>query len=125
MAAWADENKGLERLCRNTSRPANAEKRLSRTPNGNVRYQSKTAYRDGTNDVNFEPRDVIARLAALMPNPRVNLTRVPRALSATYWTDPGPVDTSELGRQYGYQYTTKIPKFDPNQHKLLNQLDLA
>jgi len=49
--------------------------RLSLTSNGNVRYQLKTPYRDGTTHVIFEPLDFIARLAALVPRPRVNLTR--------------------------------------------------
>jgi len=35
----------------------------------------KTPYRDDTTHVVFEPLDFIARLAALVPNPRVNLTR--------------------------------------------------
>ena len=75
VAARADERKKLERLCRYISRPAVAEKRLSLTPNGNVRYQLKTPYRDGTTHVIFAPQDFIARLAALVPRPRVNLTR--------------------------------------------------
>jgi transposase len=37
--------------------------------------QLKTPYRDGTTHVIFEPLDFIARLAALAPKPRVNLTR--------------------------------------------------
>jgi hypothetical protein len=57
------------------SRPAIAEKRLSLTPNGDVRYQLKTPYRDGTTHVIFEPLDFIARLAALVHKPGVNLTR--------------------------------------------------
>jgi hypothetical protein len=65
----------LERLCRYISRPAVSEKRLALTANGNVRYQLKTPYRDGTTHVIFEPLDFIARLAALVPKPRVNLTR--------------------------------------------------
>ena len=40
-----------------------------------IRYQLKTPYRDGTTHVIFEPLDFIARLAALVPKPRVNLTR--------------------------------------------------
>jgi hypothetical protein len=52
-----------------------SEQRLSLTPNGNVRYQLKTPYRNGTTHVIFEPLDFIARLAALVPKPRVNLTR--------------------------------------------------
>jgi hypothetical protein len=75
MAARADERKKLERLCRYISRPAISEKRLSLTPNGNVCDQLKTPYRDGTTHVIFEPLDFIARLAALVPKPRVNLMR--------------------------------------------------
>ena len=75
VAARADERKKLERLCRYISRPAVSEKRLSLTPNGNVRYQLKTPYRDGTTHVIFGSLDFIARLAALVPKPRVNLTR--------------------------------------------------
>ena len=40
-----------------------------------VRYQLKTPYRDGTTHVLFEPLDFISKLAALVPKPRVNLTR--------------------------------------------------
>jgi hypothetical protein len=74
VAARVDQRRKLERLCRYISRPAIAEKRLSLTPNGNVRYQLKRPYRDGTAHVIFEPLDFIARLAALVPKPRVNLT---------------------------------------------------
>jgi len=46
VAARSDERKKLERLCRYISRPAVAEKRLSLTSNGNIRYQLKTPYRE-------------------------------------------------------------------------------
>ena len=75
VAAARHERRKLERLCRYITRPAIAEPRLSLTPHGNVRYQLKTPYRDGTTHVIFEPLDFIARLAALVPRPRVNLTR--------------------------------------------------
>jgi hypothetical protein len=77
VAARADERQKRERLCRYVSRPAIAEKRLSLTPNGNVRCEPKTPYRDGTTHVIFEPMGFTARLAALVPKPRVNLTRFP------------------------------------------------
>lgn len=51
-----------------------SEKRLSLTSNDNIRYQLKPPYRDGTTHVIFEHLDSIARLAALVPKPRVNLT---------------------------------------------------
>jgi hypothetical protein len=110
VAARADERQKLERLCRYISRPAVTEKRLSLTPNGNVRYQLKTPYREslprersecfghGTTHVIFEPLDFIARLAALapktlallagwaLPKPRVNLTRFQRGVCAQQQT---------------------------------------
>jgi hypothetical protein len=75
VAAQASERDKLERLCRYISRPAVSEKRLSLTSAGNIRYQLKTAYSDGTTHVIFEPLDFIAKLASLVPKPRVNLTR--------------------------------------------------
>ena len=75
VLAEAGERDKLERLCRYIARPAVATQRLSLTAQGQVRYQLKTPYRDGTTHVLFEPVDFIARLAALVPKPRVNLTR--------------------------------------------------
>ena len=66
----------FERLCRYISRPAVSEQRLSLTPNGNVRYQLKTPNCDGNTHIIFQPLDFIARLAALVPKPRVDLTRL-------------------------------------------------
>jgi len=48
---------------------------LPRVNHSRIRYQLKTPYRDGTTHVIFEPLDFIARLAALVPKPRVTLTR--------------------------------------------------
>ena len=64
-----------ERLCRYIARPAVAIPRLSLSSTGKVVYTLKTPYRDGTTQVAFDPVDFIARLAALVPKPRVNLTR--------------------------------------------------
>ena len=75
VAAKARERDKLERLCRYITRPAVSEKRPSLTARGKVRYELKTPYSDGTTHVIFEPLDFIARLAALVPKPRVNLTR--------------------------------------------------
>jgi len=73
--ANADEPEKLERLCRYISRPAISEQRLSMTQHGKVRYELKTPYRDGTTHVFFDPVDFIGKLAALIPPPRLNLTR--------------------------------------------------
>ena len=76
-----------ERLCRYIARPPVAVPRLSLSSTGKVVYTLKTPYREslphersecfghGTTQVAFEPVDFIARLAALVPKPRVNLTR--------------------------------------------------
>jgi len=75
IAANAPQRDKVERLARYISRPPVATERLSLTQGGNVRYALKTPYRDGTTHVIFEPEDFIARLAALVPKPRVHLTR--------------------------------------------------
>ena len=71
ISAWDK----LERLCRYMTRPPVADKRLSLAPEGNIRYALKTPYRNGTTHVILEPMDFMARLAALVPRPRVNLIR--------------------------------------------------
>jgi len=75
VAAKAHQRKKIERLCRYIARPAVSEKRLSLTGTGKIRYELKTPYRNGTTHVIFEPVDFVARLAALVRKPRVNLTR--------------------------------------------------
>ena len=40
-----------------------------------MRYQLKTRYRDGTTHMVLEPLDLMTRLAALVPPPRMHLTR--------------------------------------------------
>ena len=69
------QKKKLERLCRYITRPAISEKRLSLASNGNVIYQLKNPYDDGTTHVILSPLEFVGRLAALVPKPRMNLTR--------------------------------------------------
>jgi len=75
VATKANERAKLERLCRYITRPAVSTKRLSLTRNGQIRYELKTPWRNGTTHVIFEPLDFISRLVSLIPKPRVNLTR--------------------------------------------------
>ena len=65
----------LERLCRYVSRPPVAVDRMALASSGQVRYTLKTPYRDGTTHIVLEPLDLMARLAALVPPPRMHLTR--------------------------------------------------
>lgn len=95
--AEAHQRDKLERLCRYISRPAVSEKRLALTANGQVRYELKTPYRNGTTHVIFEPLDFIAKLAALVPKPRVNLT-LPRRLCTEQQT-PSSSNTRQAGQE--------------------------
>ena len=89
-----------ERLCRYIARPAVAEQRLTVNAQGKVVYLLKTPYRDGTTHVVFEPLDFIARLAALVPRPRVNLTRYHGVLAPNHrWR--AEVTPSGRGRRKG------------------------
>src|SRR5690606_32880128 len=65
----------LERLCRYVSRPPVSTERMALTSSGHVRYSLKTPYRDGTTHIVLEPLDLMARLAAMVPPPRMHLTR--------------------------------------------------
>ncbi|NNL05977.1 MAG: IS91 family transposase, partial [Xanthomonadales bacterium] len=71
--AW--QRSRLARLCRYITRPPIATKRLSVDERGRVVYHYKHPFRDGSTHVVLEPLDFIARLAALVPRPRLNLTR--------------------------------------------------
>jgi len=66
--------------------------RLSLSSTGKVVYTLKTPYRDGTTQVAFHPVDFMARLAALVPKPRVNLTRYHGVLAPNHrwrgWVTP-------------------------------------
>ncbi len=75
VAVKAKQRWKVERLCRYIARPPVSEERLSLTSAGKVKYELKTPYRNGTTHVIFDPLDFMARLAALVPKPRVNLTR--------------------------------------------------
>ena len=75
MVAQAHERDKLERLCRYITLPAISERRLSISPQGRVRCELKTPWKNGTTHVEFEPFDFIAKLAALLPPPRAHLTR--------------------------------------------------
>jgi hypothetical protein len=70
----AEDRKGLERLVRYVARPPIAADRLSELPDGRLSFQLKTPWRNGTTHVIFERLEFMARLAALIPVPRKNLS---------------------------------------------------
>jgi hypothetical protein len=75
VTARADERDKLEQPCCTISRPAVSEQGLSLSANGTCAGRCRRFCRDGTTHVLFEPLDLLARLAALVPRPRVNLAR--------------------------------------------------
>ena len=75
VACQGQQRERLERLCRYVTRPAVCLERLSTNAAGQVSYELKHPFRDGTTHILFTPEDLLARLAALVPKPRSNLTR--------------------------------------------------
>ncbi len=69
----AGQRDRLERLCRYALRPPLAEAHITATGGGDVAVQLRRPWADGTTHLVFEPRAFLARLAVLVPRPRVNL----------------------------------------------------
>ena len=65
----------LERLCRYRARPPLSHDRLTELADGRLRLEFKKPWRDGTCAVVLSPMDLIARLCAIVPPPRMHLTR--------------------------------------------------
>jgi len=71
----AHQRKELERLCRYITRPAIANERLKRNRVGQVVLQLKSPWRDGCMHIVMSPLELMQRLAALVPRPRLHLIR--------------------------------------------------
>jgi hypothetical protein len=78
IEAW--DREGLEQICRYVARPAIALSRLSKQENGKIVYKLKKAYSDGTTHLRFSGEEFVEKLIALIPSPRMNLTRYHGAL---------------------------------------------
>jgi hypothetical protein len=63
----------LERLCRYALRPPVAHDRIHLTPDGQVVLDLRHRWADGTTRLMFDPIELLERLAALTPRPRINL----------------------------------------------------
>jgi hypothetical protein len=63
----------LERLCRYALRPPIAADRLHLSADGQVVLDLRHRWADGTTQLLFEPVELLERLAALTPRPRINL----------------------------------------------------
>ena len=69
----ADQRDRLERVCRYALRPPVAQDLLQLTDDGQVQLTLRRPWADGTSHLLFEPVELLERLAALTPRPRVNL----------------------------------------------------
>ena len=63
----------LERVIRYALRPPIAADRLRLTPEGQVLLELKRRWADGTTHLVFDPTELLERLAAITPRPRINL----------------------------------------------------
>ena len=78
--------------------------------NGNVVIALKTPYDDGTTHVVLSPMELMGRLAALVPRPRVNLTRFhgvfsPNSKLREYAVPKKPVEEQENPKPKAYSMT--------------------
>lgn len=65
----------IEKLCRYIARPAVALNRLSLNSTGQVIYTLKKAYDDGTTKIVMTQLELMERLAAIVPRPKIHLIR--------------------------------------------------
>lgn len=71
----ASDRFSLEHLSRYISRPAISNNRLSLCDNGDILYELKRPYDNGTTHLQFTPTEFMEKLIAIVPPPRLNLTR--------------------------------------------------
>ena len=95
------------------TRPAIAERRLSLANNGNVVIALKTPYNDGTTHVVLSPMEFMGRLAALVPRPRVNLTRFhgvfsPNSKLREYVVPQKPIEEQENPKPKAYSRPGRV-----------------
>ena len=69
----ADQRDRLERITRYALRPPVAQERLGWTDEGQVRLELRHPWSDGTTHLLFDPVELLERLAALTPRPRIHL----------------------------------------------------
>ena len=69
------ERRGLKRLCRYVARPALASGHLRLRASQRLCFALKTPWSDGTSHLLLSPMDLLEKLAALVPPPRLHLLR--------------------------------------------------
>ena len=73
VAVPAADRARLEQLCRYLLRPPVAQDRLRRMGDDHILLTLKSPWADGTRHLMFAPMELLEKLAALTPRPRINL----------------------------------------------------
>lgn len=73
VALAAEQRDRLERLLRYCARPPLANERLQLRDDGRYQLELKSPWRDGTTHLRFDPLELLEKLAAQIPRPRINL----------------------------------------------------
>ena len=119
----------LERLCRYALRPPIAAERLHLTTDGQVLLDLRHRWADGTTRLLFEPVELLERLAALTPRPRINLVLYYGVLGArSAWRsrlrpregDPAVADDDARGA--GESSSHRAPPGPPRTNRLWAEL---
>jgi hypothetical protein len=74
----------IEKLCRYIARPAIALERLKLTAGGQVVYSLKKPYSDGTTHIVMTQLELLEKIAAIIPRPKIHLTRYHGVLGPHY-----------------------------------------
>ena len=75
VAIHEHDRQGLEALCRYGARPAFSVNRLHELPDGRYAYRMKRVFSDGTSVIILTAHELLARLVALIPPPKIHLTK--------------------------------------------------
>ena len=73
VAVPAGDRDRLEHLCRYILRPPLAQQRLELTADGQVVLRLRRPWHDGTRALRFTPTELLEKLAAMIPKPRIHL----------------------------------------------------
>lgn len=75
VAVAAKKRDRLEKLIRYVARPSVALSRMSEASNGDIQITLKKPFSDGTTHIVFTPMELIEKLVALIPQPRMHMVR--------------------------------------------------
>lgn len=75
VAVPAKKRDRLEKLIRYVARPSVALSRMSESSHGDIQITLKKPFSDGTTHILFTPMELIEKLVALIPQPRMHMVR--------------------------------------------------